>query len=226
MNNNRFFICSFILLVALLSHSVVMGKDINPAIDQYTAAAATNRDNSAGNTTKKGKATSLDDEFQKKMDQYIVNNKSALIYRIAQAYETQSAINTSEFTYSDLAAWEEYQQTKHTYFEYRNSLYAAGKFKYAYDAKIYTWQYVSSILIFCVVVLIILAGITFSAIQFWLSIRTKKQAEQTELSLAMSGLIVKSSTLGVVILTMSLAFFYLYIKYIYPIGIDPNGSVN
>lgn len=39
----------------------------------------------------------------------------------------------------------------------------------------------------------------------------------TKLQVSGSGVVVESSVLGVVILTLSLVFFYLYLVYVYPV---------
>jgi hypothetical protein len=43
------------------------------------------------------------------------------------------------------------------------------------------------------------------------------EAEETEFSLSLSDVKVRSPVLGVIILTISLAFFYLYLVHVYPI---------
>jgi hypothetical protein len=76
--------------------------------------------------------------------------------------------------------------------------------------------------IFVVVLLLVLAGIYFAAIQFHAGLRRRDAAdpahpEETELSLSLKEVKVRSPVLGVIILTISLAFFYLYLVHVYPI---------
>jgi hypothetical protein len=72
-----------------------------------------------------------------------------------------------------------------------------------------------------VVLLLVLAGIYFAAIQFHAGLRRGNgdpgKPEDTELSVSLSEFKVRSPVLGVIILTISLAFFYLYLVHVYPI---------
>jgi hypothetical protein len=89
--------------------------------------------------------------------------------------------------------------------------------------KIYEWQHDSSIVIFVLVILLVLAGIYFAAIQFHYSLGSKvgseaKKPEATEIDASLKGLKVKSPVLGVIVLAISMAFLYLYLVHVYPIG--------
>jgi hypothetical protein len=64
------------------------------------------------------------------------------------------------------------------------------------------------------------AGIVFAALQFRIGLkRTTADARDiaTELDLSTKGVKVSSPVLGVIILVISFAFFYLYLVYVYPI---------
>ena len=65
---------------------------------------------------------------------------------------------------------------------------------------------------FSVVLTLVFAGLVFAALQFRRGMRTT-----TEIEFSMSGVKVSSPVLGVVILAVSMAFFYLYARYVYPI---------
>jgi hypothetical protein len=107
---------------------------------------------------------------------------------------------------------------------------------YQYRTRVFEWQLFSSHLIFGIVIVLVLAGLTFAAVQFYVAMvaavagrhrrgRGAAPAEgdaasdslTSELGISDKGLTVKSSVLGVVILALSLAFFYLYLVYVYPI---------
>jgi hypothetical protein len=108
-----------------------------------------------------------------------------------------------------------YQATLQAYYAYRK----AG---YEHRLGVFAWQSLSTKVIFVVVLLLVLAGIYFAAIQFHAGLRRRDaagpaQPEETELSLSLSEVKVRSPVLGVIILTISLAFFYLYLVHIYPI---------
>jgi len=82
--------------------------------------------------------------------------------------------------------------------------------------KVLNWQYHSSIIIFFVVILIVLTGLILSYLHFKRSLVTNENAE-TELEISKSGLKVRSSIIGIIILVISIAFFYLYLTHIYKI---------
>lgn len=113
------------------------------------------------------------------------------------------------------ATTEAYQATLQAYYAYRK----AG---YEHRLGVFAWQSLSTKIIFVVVLLLVLAGIYFAAIQFHAGLRRRDGADpaspaETELSLSLSEVKVRSPVLGVIILTISLAFFYLYLVHVYPI---------
>lgn len=86
--------------------------------------------------------------------------------------------------------------------------------------RIFEQQYSMTIMIFGLVVTIVFAGLVFAAIQFYISARSVTNLEkfdQTKFGLSFKGLEVSSSVLGVIILVISLGFFYLYLIHVYPI---------
>jgi hypothetical protein len=100
--------------------------------------------------------------------------------------------------------------------------YDEAYWKYQRDAiehtrKVYAWQHISSIIIFYVVIFLVLVGVLFSWLQFKAA---AYKAESEELDASMKGVKITSSTLGVVILVLSMCFFYLYLRYVYPINVN------
>lgn len=94
--------------------------------------------------------------------------------------------------------------------------------------RVFSWTHFSSVVIFWMVTIIVLFGLIFSTIQFRISmlnaqkkaasnLATEDESTKTGLKISMSGLEVNSSVLGIIILVISLAFFYLYLIYIYPV---------
>ena len=85
------------------------------------------------------------------------------------------------------------------------------------------WNLTSSIIIFWSVIFLVLSGITFAGIQFYSSLHSKNkltdpgQALATNLEANMQGIKISSPVLGVIILIISMLFFYLYLKFVYPI---------
>ena len=125
------------------------------------------------------------------------------------------------------------------YYDYRSD-------GYAFRSRVFDWQLLSSRFIFVIVLLLVLSGIYFAAVQFHVALvmarngATTRQTNEvmskpttpagsaeaqrgasplnTQLEISAKGIVVNSSVLGVVILTLSLAFFYLYLVYVYPIN--------
>jgi hypothetical protein len=87
--------------------------------------------------------------------------------------------------------------------------------------RVFAWQLVSSKIIFVTVLLLVGAGIVFAAIQFGVCLRrtaTAAHEETTSIDLSTTSVKVSSPVLGVIILFIALAFFYLYLVYVYPIS--------
>lgn len=97
----------------------------------------------------------------------------------------------------------------------------------------FNWQYHSGIVIFWVIIFIVISGIVFSGIQFYFTLKQLKIKEKllsqniqnlssdtdnkNEIEISLQGIKLNSSILGVIILVISIAFFYLYLVYVYPI---------
>ena len=89
---------------------------------------------------------------------------------------------------------------------------------FGHRARVFRWQFYSSIAIFAVVVFLVLVGLYFSWLQFKRDVGVPgSEAAETTLDVSAKGIKVQSSVLGVIILVISLAFFYLYLVYVYPI---------
>jgi hypothetical protein len=111
------------------------------------------------------------------------------------------------------ACWESYRSS----FNY----YKTG---HEHRAKVFAWQFFSARIIFFVVLTLVVVGIYFAWVQFKLDMGSKqngvKKGEEKDhtLELSTSGVKVSSPVLGVIILVLSLAFFYLYLVFVYPIA--------
>lgn len=120
-----------------------------------------------------------------------------------------------------------YVAAMNAYFDY----YTAG---YQHRQRVFEWQLISSNIIFVLVALLVLSGVYFAAIQFHAGLRrqggtaAKANASDekgvavdaeavTTFSASAKGIEVSSPVLGVIILVISLAFFYLYLFYVYPV---------
>lgn len=101
---------------------------------------------------------------------------------------------------------------------YENQLWTMQR-----NASIYAWQDFSTKVIFVAVHLLVLIGVYFAGVQFFRGYRAASESEGSEpvseVELSMKGVKVSSPFLGVIILVISLAFFYLYLVYVYPISL-------
>jgi hypothetical protein len=123
----------------------------------------------------------------------------------------------------DQATRQGYLAAMQRYYEYRGN-------GYAYRSRVFEWQLLSSRLIFLIVLLLVSCGMYFAWLQLRAALLATPRANvadvavagapnpfATQLEVSAKGIIVNSSVLGVIILGLSLAFFYLYLVYVYPI---------
>jgi hypothetical protein len=106
------------------------------------------------------------------------------------------------------------RQALTSYYQYRVS-------GYEHRQRVFAWQLLSSRIIFVLVIFLVLVGVYFSWLQFRLALRAAPAGEprqETTFEASASGLKVSSPVLGVIILAISLAFFYLYLVHVYPIA--------
>ncbi len=124
----------------------------------------------------------------------------------------------------------------------KGDLYDYYKFGLSHRKQAFEWNLLSSKITFWSVILLVFIGIVFAGIQFYIAMIRKHPAtnkkdpgknpepEATaanqsptieQLNTAMEagpgGIKVSSPVLGVIILVISLLFFYLYLAYVYPI---------
>ena len=127
-----------------------------------------------------------------------------------------------------------YSETMDAYYGY----YTEG---YRHRQRVFAWQLISSKVIFVLVTVLVFSGIYFAALQFHEGMRLRAEAsakanapgtsatgekkadkpeepQVTKISASEHGIEVSSPVLGVIILVISLAFFYLYLVYVYPIS--------
>lgn len=74
------------------------------------------------------------------------------------------------------------------------------------------------------VMLMVSLGLLFSGIQFGIALRSAKHrtlSQPTTLKASAEGFEITTSVLGIVILAISLAFFYLYLVHVFPIVVIP-----
>lgn len=88
-----------------------------------------------------------------------------------------------------------------------------------YNKKVFEWNYISSIIIFIVMISIIILGIYFALIQFRNSTNHRESKDfQTSIKISANGIEISSSVIGLLTLLISLAFLYLYLENIHQIS--------
>ncbi len=78
------------------------------------------------------------------------------------------------------------------------------------NQRVLAWQDMTTKVTFVLVILIVLAGLCLSAIQF-------RKLSNIDLSVSTQGVHLTTSLVGVAILTLSIAFLDLYLVFVYPI---------
>ncbi|WP_394970357.1 hypothetical protein [uncultured Croceitalea sp.] len=151
--------------------------------------------------------------------------------------QNESSISDSLKYYQDLSEISRLKNeiSKELYFEKQYSNYFTDNLNHR--RRTFNWQLLSGKLIFVAVIIIVLCGLVFSGIQFYQSIKqvnsilkivdsenlqkldTVTKADKTEIELSLTnGIKINSSIIGLIILSLSIAFFYLYIAHVYPIN--------
>ncbi len=113
-------------------------------------------------------------------------------------------IDDNETKLQNQKAWQAYYSYKIRGFEHRS--------------EVFQWQLFSSKLLFVIVIVLVFSGICFAAIQFYAGLKENKINNQnTKLILSPKSIEVSSPVIGLIILALSLGFFYLYLVYVFPI---------
>jgi hypothetical protein len=152
-------------------------------------------------------------------------NRVAEALATVQAQADAVAPGAAELRHLDEAGFEALRDSLVAYYRYRES-------GFQHRRAVFDWQLLSARIIFAVVILLVLAGVYFSWLQFVADRRAPRRAPEaaegeeaperrglvTSFKAGAGGVEVSSPVLGVIILALSLAFFYLYLVHIYPIA--------
>lgn len=90
------------------------------------------------------------------------------------------------------------------------------KFVTEHNQSILEWQHTSNIMSFLLVFILVVCGLIFSYKQFEKDLKDNKSSVTT-VEISKEGIKLSSSVIGLALLFMSLAFFYLYLDKIYEI---------
>jgi hypothetical protein len=149
--------------------------------------------------------------------QATVPNSSPIDYSAARL-EIQGAVSPPAIDYA--AASREAQNTAAAETAASDDRSAIAQTDYyvwslGYTRSTFEWQYASTIVIFIVVMLLICCGLYFSYLQFKTAARAPTT---TSIKLGKDGLEINSEVIGLLILFLSVGFFYLYLANVYPIS--------
>ena len=124
--------------------------------------------------------------------------------------ELDSILRPSEFIVSDSLVTNSYHNSLIAYYTFkRDEFYQANR--------VFHWQLIASKIIFFVVIALVFSGVWFAGVQFYHGLKKGEKLEAQELEFSMKGIRLNSSVVGLIILTLSIVFFYLYLVHVYPI---------
>jgi len=107
--------------------------------------------------------------------------------------------------------------------ELGKAVYANQLWTMRRNEKIYAWQDFSTKLIFVLVIILVFVGVIFSGMQFFKQHRSSTPSVDKDgvshIEFSTGGIKVSSPFIGLILLIISLGFFYLYLVYVYPISL-------
>ncbi|MCG8698265.1 MAG: hypothetical protein MI922_09445, partial [Bacteroidales bacterium] len=106
-------------------------------------------------------------------------------------------------------------------------------FAFKHRIKVYKWQLVSAKIIFVISIIIVLVGLYMSYLHFRISTKVSLSSDDssqvnnksnnntsespTSFQFGKDGIKIQSTVIGLIILVISIVYFLMYLKYIYPI---------
>lgn len=146
-----------------------------------------------------------------KMDDYLSKN-----------YELTQDKNKSQKTNSIIPKMPpltiEDEKTKSYYLKSMQAYYGYKIRGFEHRSRVFEWQLFSSKMLFVIVLVLVFSGIYFAAVQFYAGLKGLKNNEQkSKVSVSPKGIEVSSPVICVIILALSLGFFYLDLVYVFPI---------
>jgi len=82
---------------------------------------------------------------------------------------------------------------------------------------VFEWQHMAGNVILILVVVVVLSGVGFSGLQLYKAVTEGGPQASSELEVSATKFRVTSSVVGIIVLTLSLAFLYLFIMNVYTI---------
>ena len=150
----------------------------------------------------------------------------------------RSMAQNEKLNFRDSVDWYNFQLTIN-YSKAQISDYEYHIYANTHAVDVYNRHHEQSSYIFWIVVIIVGCGLLFSGVQFFITIKSflqrqpenvkrgpdppiespKEPQQETTFKVSKEGIEISSSILGVIILAMSIVFFYLYLHFVYPITI-------
>ncbi|MCK0166829.1 hypothetical protein MWU52_04625 [Jannaschia sp. S6380] len=164
------------------------------------------------------------DAFEGELDPdiQIPAENMSLMDELAEAFAPQDEpVQVGPDDFDDMSfgvpIYEPDPETEAAYNEATRRLYEYRTAQLDHRLTVFRWQHISSQIIFFVVIGVVAMGLYFSWMQFHAP-REDGQAEAiTTIEASKTGVKLSSPVLGVIILVLSLAFFYLYLVHVYRI---------
>lgn len=141
-----------------------------------------------------------------------------IVNDVAEEHQKKSDAMTGEQKSMTSAYWDEMTE------EMKKDVMLAAieydKFVYEHRKKAFDWNHFSTQVILIIVLVLVGCGILLSVVQFFIAFRnskTRTKEMNTEIELSKDKIVIRSSVIGVIILFLSLLFFYLYLTFSYPV---------
>lgn len=88
-----------------------------------------------------------------------------------------------------------------------------------YNVSLFKWQQTAGTVILWLVSVLVVAGVIFSGFHLWSAAANVRSQSNTEIEISTQKVRITSSVIGLVILVLSLAFVYLFIREVYSINL-------
>lgn len=97
---------------------------------------------------------------------------------------------------------------------------------HAHTINLYEWQLVLGIMVAISAHVVLLTGLTLAIWQFYLAARgkTRQKIRDSSINVTLQGIQVRSSILGILVLIISLLFFYLVLNFAFRVNPPPDAQ--
>lgn len=189
-------------------------------------------------TTPRPVASSLPTDSEPPPQPPRIGNRQALVVddefsRAEQSVAAGDSNSTQAVAPTDSIVYTAYSNALRAYYEGREKKYRLDDSLRALVNAHHGWtlenrqsamerQQFIGLLVFCVAVGLVAVGVVFAWMQFRIAMRharVGKEIPASTIKASIGSIEISSSVLGIVILTLSLAFFYLYLRYVFQLTV-------